>query len=128
MAIHYGSCHCQAIRFKVAVDLSIVTRCTCSICTKKGILLARVEPEDLKIIKGAERLKLYQFNKKIAKHFFCPNCGIQILGHPRTAPDKFIINVNTLDDYDIHTEMPTVRVFDGRNWEEAFAKSVTWRQ
>ena len=103
-------------------DLSCLTRCTCSICTKKGILLARVEPDHLKITEGKNFLKLYQFNKHIAKHYFCPNCGIHILGNPRAAPEKFVVNVNTLDDYDIHSALPKIRVFDGRNWEKAFTE------
>ena len=30
-----------------------------------------VKNEDFKIIKGKDKLKLYQFHSKIAKHFFC---------------------------------------------------------
>lgn len=122
MPTYHGSCHCGAIRYEIDSEIRQVTRCTCSVCRKKGILLHRVEPENLRITQGKDRLKLYQFNKKVAKHYFCPDCGIHVLGNPRAAPDKFVVNVNTLDDYDIETAKPAVRVFDGRNWEEAMAQ------
>jgi hypothetical protein len=123
MKTYHGSCHCGDVKYKIIVDISRVTRCTCSICTKKGILLARVKPEDLTIIEGADKLQLYQFNEMIAKHYFCPTCGIHTHGNPRAAPDMFIVNVNTLDDFDVHSETPEVRIFDGRNWEKAFAEN-----
>jgi hypothetical protein len=124
MTIYHGSCHCGAVKFEVDADLSKVTKCTCSICTKKGILLARVEPSNLKITEGEDTLQLYQFNEMVAKHYFCPNCGIHTFGNPRAAPDMFVVNVNTLDDYDIHSETPEIKHFDGRNWENAFAGSA----
>ena len=30
-----------------------------------------VKNEDFKIIKGKDKLKMYQFHSKIAKHYFC---------------------------------------------------------
>jgi hypothetical protein len=112
------------VKFEIDVDLSKVTKCTCSVCTKKGILLARVEPSNLKITEGEDTLQLYQFNEMVAKHYFCPTCGIHTFGNPRAAPDMFVVNVNTLDDYDINNETPEIRCFDGRNWEKAFAESA----
>jgi hypothetical protein len=123
MKTYHGSCHCGDVRYEIKADLSRVTRCTCSVCTKKGIVLARVKPEDFHITSGQEKVRLYQFNTAMAKHFFCPRCGIHTHGNPRAAPDMFVVNVNTLDDFDIHTEAPEVRIFDGRNWEAAFAAS-----
>ncbi len=123
MKTYHGSCHCGDVTYEITADITSVTRCTCSICTKKGILLARVKPENLRITQGADKVRVYQFNERIAKHYFCPNCGIHTHGNPRAAPEMFIVNVNTLDDFDVHSETPEVRVFDGRNWEKAFAES-----
>ena len=72
MQTYHGSCHCGAVKYEIEADLRTVTRCTCSICTKKGILLARVEPDKLKISEGEDQLKLYQFNEMVAEHYFCP--------------------------------------------------------
>ncbi|MEL0019241.1 MAG: GFA family protein [Rickettsiales bacterium] len=123
MKTYHGSCHCGTVKYEIEADLSTVTRCTCSICTKKGILLARVAPDKITITEGADALKLYQFNEMVAEHYFCPNCGIHTHGHPRAAPEMFVVNVNTLDDFDVHAETFTIRHFDGRHWEQAFAES-----
>lgn len=40
-----GSCHCGRIRFEVDADLDHVRSCDCSICTKRGALVHRVEKE-----------------------------------------------------------------------------------
>ena len=66
MQTYHGSCHCGAVKYEIEADLRRVTRCTCSICTKKGILLARVEPDKLKISEGEDQLKLYQFNEMVS--------------------------------------------------------------
>ena len=100
MGTYHGSCHCGAIKFEVEADLSTVTRCTCSVCTKKGILLARVHPNKLQITEGEDRLKLYQFNTSTARHYFCNTCGIYPFHRPRIEPDAYTINVNCLADVD----------------------------
>ena len=33
--------------------------------------MSMVKNEDFKIIKGKDKLKLYQFHSKVAKHYFC---------------------------------------------------------
>ena len=33
--------------------------------------MSMVKNEDFKIIKGEDKLKLYQFHSKVAKHYFC---------------------------------------------------------
>ncbi len=123
MTLYHGSCHCGAIKFEVEADLSKITRCTCSICRKKGALLTRAKPSDLRIVEGEEAMALYQFNKKIAKHYFCAECGVHTFGHPRAAPDMLVINVNTLDDFDVNEATYELNIFDGKNWEDAFARS-----
>ena len=120
MTTYHGSCHCGAVKYEADVEIKTVTRCTCSLCRKKGALLARVDPEALRI---DGEVTVYQFNKRIAKHFYCGKCGIHVFSNPRAAPDKYVINVQTLDDYDVHTEKPEIRVFDGHNWEDAYARS-----
>jgi hypothetical protein len=121
MHTYHGSCHCGAVRFEVEADLSRLLECNCSICAKKGAVHHSVAPERFRLLSGAEDLALYQFNKKIAQHFFCRTCGIHTYSHPRTAPEKFNINVRCLDDFDLSEAEGEMGLFDGRNWEEAFA-------
>ena len=38
--------------------------------------MSMVKNDDFKIVKGEDKLKLYQFHTKVAKHYFCSVCGI----------------------------------------------------
>jgi hypothetical protein len=46
-------------------------------------------------------LTLYQFHTQTAKHYFCKVCGIYTFHRPRTAPDKYRINVACLENADL---------------------------
>ena len=118
-----GGCHCGRVRFRIAVDLAAtaIGECTCSICTKKGILHLAVPRERLEILSGADDLTTYTFNTGTAKHTFCRHCGVHPFYNPRTNPRNYSVNARCLDGYDPETMRPR-RVFDGRNWEAAFAR------
>jgi hypothetical protein len=120
---HEGGCHCGRVRFRIRVDFteSVVGECNCSICTKKGILHLPVAKERIEILSGTEDLTTYKFNTGTAKHTFCRHCGIHPFYNPRTDPENYSVNVHCLDDYDPDTMGPR-RLFEGKNWEEAFAK------
>jgi hypothetical protein len=76
-----GGCHCRRVRFRVTADLSRVTDCNCSICSKKGFLHLIVPPEQFELLSGQDALTTYRFNTGTAKHAFCSTCGI----HPFPA-------------------------------------------
>ena len=122
MHTYHGSCHCGAVRFEIDTDgIDTVTECNCSICHKKGALFHRVPEERFRLLEGEGELSLYQFNKRIARHFFCRHCGIYAFHRPRSAPEAYLINVRCLDDYDLAAAAPEIVRFDGRNWEASFA-------
>lgn len=119
MPTYHGSCHCGRVRFEVDADITRLTQCNCSICRKKGALLLRVPPERFRLLAGEDALALYQFNTKVAKHYFCATCGLHPFAHPRAAPDQYAVNVRCLDDFDLEAAAPEIVPFDGRNWEQA---------
>ena len=96
---HRASCHCGAIELELDLPDSIVNprRCDCSICKRKGAVVASVALDGILILKGAEHLKLYQFNTHTAKHYFCSNCGIYTHHQRRSSPDEYGYNVGCLD-------------------------------
>jgi hypothetical protein len=120
-----GGCHCGRVRFRVTAELTRVTRCNCSLCTKKGFLHLIVPPEQFELLSGRDDLATYRFNTKTARHTFCKVCGIQPFYTPRSDPDKIDVNVRCLDDIDLATI--AVRPFDGKNWEAAMQQRVPWR-
>jgi hypothetical protein len=125
MRIFEGGCHCGRVRFRVTADLDRVTYCNCSLCSKKGFLHLIVPPEQFELVKGNDDLATYQFNTKVAKHTFCKVCGVHPFYVARSDPDKIDVNARCLDGVD--ADALPIKQFDGRNWEDAMAKSVPWR-
>ena len=109
------TCHCKAIEAEINIsDLGKLLRCNCSICKRKGSIMSMVKNEDFKIIKGHDKLKVYQFHTKIAKHYFCLTCGIYTHHNPRSNPVMTGFNVGCLEDVDtLKLKIDTVN--DGQN-------------
>ncbi|HMI97790.1 MAG TPA: GFA family protein [Micropepsaceae bacterium] len=100
MAVHIGSCHCGAVEFEIHSDLTSVLICDCSLCKRKNAIMTRVPKEEFRLLKGEGDLALYQWNTKIAKHYFCKHCGIYTHHQPRTAPDMIGVNLGCIDTID----------------------------
>lgn len=96
---HRASCHCGAVEFELHLPDGIVNprRCDCSICRRKGAVVASVPVSGIRILKGSEYLKLYKFNTGVAKHYFCGVCGIYTHHQRRSSPDEYGYNVGCLD-------------------------------
>ena len=95
-------CHCGAIEAEINYqkNLKKILRCNCSLCKRKGAVMSMVKNEDFKIIKGADKLKLYQFHTKVAKHYFCSICGIYTHHNPRSNPSVTGFNLGCIDEVD----------------------------
>ena len=52
-------------------------------------------------VDALEDAQLAEFNKRIAKHYFCPVCGIYTFHRPRTAPELWGVNVRCLEGVDL---------------------------
>jgi hypothetical protein len=94
-----GQCHCGGVQFEVDLEqgLQSLRRCNCSLCRRKGAMMASVPVTHLRVILGAENLSLYQWNQKIAKHYFCRTCGIYTHHQQRSQPDHYGFNVGCLE-------------------------------
>ncbi|PSB03941.1 GFA family protein [Merismopedia glauca] len=122
-SVYAGSCHCQAIRFRVTVEKHEAVQCNCSICRKKGFLHLIVPPENFELISGTDALTTYKFNTEIASHTFCRYCGIHAFYRPRSHPEWFDVNLRCLDE-DVISNFD-ISLFDGVNWEENVAQLNT---
>ena len=108
---HTATCHCGSVVLELDLPDGIVNprRCNCSICRRKGAIVASVPLSGIKIVKGQDVLKLYQFNTKTAKHYFCSHCGIYTHHQRRSNPREYGYNVGCLegvDPFDI-ADVPT---------------------
>lgn len=100
--VHSGQCHCGSVRFTVRLPQGLVDprRCNCSMCKRRGAVVASVALEDLTIDQGEEALTLYQFNTRTAKHYFCSRCGIYTHHQRRSNPSQYAFNIACLDGVD----------------------------
>ncbi len=110
-----GGCHCGEVRYEVKADLDNVIACNCSICTKRGLLLTFTPAGEFTLLSGQERLKDYQFNRKVIHHLFCPTCGVESFarGSMPDGTEMVAVNVRCLDGVDIGALSPAP--IDGRN-------------
>jgi hypothetical protein len=120
-----GSCHCGAIRFCVDAVISELTTCDCSLCVKRNAVMAKIPERALTMVKGEELLTLYQWNTRIAKHYFCRTCGIYVFHRKRAAPDHFGVNVHCLNDFD-RSSIPVRRTEGANMTVEDPAAPVDW--
>ena len=113
---HRLSCHCGEVVLELDLPDGIVNprRCDCSLCRRRGALVASVPLDGIRIIKGAESLKLYQFNTRTAKHYFCSNCGIYTLHQRRSVPTEYGYNIGCLEGVNPY-ELGPVPTLDGVN-------------
>ena len=77
--------------------------------------MSMVKNEDFKIISGIEKLSIYQFHSKVAKHYFCSICGIYTHHNPRSNPSMTGFNVGCIDDIDTLESSKEVSLIDGKN-------------
>ena len=113
-----GGCHCGAVRFAAEVEPAPqLLDCCCSICRHSGFLHLIVPHAAFELLRGQEALSSYRFGTGAAEHLFCRTCGVKSFYQPRSHPDAWSVNLRSLDDG--HGLSPTIRVFDGRNWEQA---------
>jgi len=100
--IKRGSCHCGVVQFEVELRAGFAKlwRCNCSLCRRRGAIMASVPVERLRITKGQDKLTLYQWNTRQAKHYFCSLCGIYTHHQRRSAPGEFSFNIACLDGVD----------------------------
>jgi len=113
---HKGSCHCGSVEFEVHLPNGLVDlrRCNCSMCRRRGAIVASVPLNSIKILKGEDVLSLYQFNTKTAKHYFCSKCGIYTHHQRRSNPQQYGFNLACLEEVN-PLELENIPTYDGIN-------------
>lgn len=98
LPVHKATCHCGAIEMKLDLPEGLidVRRCDCSMCRRRGAIVASVPLTGIHIVKGAQHLTLYQFNTNTAKHYFCNKCGIYTHHQRRSNPTQYGFNIACL--------------------------------
>lgn len=113
---HRATCHCGAVELELTLPDGVVDprRCDCSMCRRRGAIVASVPLADLAIIKGHDVLGLYQFNTHTARHHFCTKCGIYTHHQRRSNPTLYSYNVGCLEGVNPF-DIEDVALYDGVN-------------
>lgn len=114
--LHKASCHCGAVQYEVTLanGLENPMRCDCSMCRRRGAIVAAVPLEAIRITEGEQFLTLYQFNTMTAKHYFCSRCGIYTHHQRRSNPNQYAVNIACLEGVNPF-ELGEVPTSDGIN-------------
>jgi len=117
-----GRCHCGRNAFEVTGDLpEKLTRCTCSLCSKRGHLYAYFSPDQFKV-SLADSDAIYRWNSRLIANHFCSACGCDLYADsPAFKPDgtwdgktrRIAVNARLLDDFEA-ADYP-VQVLDGKH-------------
>jgi hypothetical protein len=121
---HRLSCHCGTVILELDLPDGIVNprRCDCTMCRRRGAIVASVPLAGIRIVQGAESLTLYQFNTRTAKHYFCSRCGIYTHHQRRSVPAEYGYNVGCLEGVNPY-ELGPVPTLDGINHPADRAKT-----
>ncbi len=94
------TCHCENVELEVNIPeagFPKLMRCNCSLCKRKGAVMSPLPKENVKLVKGQDSLKLYQYHTKVAEHYFCSNCGIYAHHKMRSNPNMIGVNVACIE-------------------------------
>jgi len=103
MATHQGSCHCGGIAFTLEGEVEEVIDCNCSMCRRRGALLAAFPRDALTLTTPESGMATYRFNRHLIEHHFCKNCGIAPFseGKGQDGSAMAMVNVRCLQDVDL---------------------------
>jgi hypothetical protein len=114
---YHGSCHCGAVRYEAKSDpITQAMSCNCSMCRRKGTLLAFIPAAGFTLEAGEAALTDYQFNKQVIHHLFCRTCGVTSFARgvmPDGTP-MVALNVRCIDEID--PETLTINRVDGKSF------------
>lgn len=113
MTLH-GCCHCGAVAYRLdAEPPTEAMECNCSMCRRKGYLLAFYPADKLTLETSRDALTVYTFHKHVVRHQFCKTCGAAPFGEG-TGPDgtaMVAINLRCTDGVD--PSRLTIKKLDG---------------
>lgn len=113
---HLLSCHCGAVQMEMHLPDGVVDpkRCDCSFCRRRGAIMGTTTLAKIRITQGEDKLRCYQFNTQVAKHYFCQICGIYTHHQRRSNPAEYGYNIACLEGVNPFA-LGEVVVMDGVN-------------
>jgi len=108
-----GSCHCGKVKYTLDETPTEAMQCNCSICRRKGYLLAFAAPEKFALETPRDEITTYTFGQHVIRHQFCRTCGCAPFGEG-TGPDgRAMVAVNLRCAEGVDVDGLKVTNFDG---------------
>ena len=108
-----GSCHCGRIAYRLDAEPTEAIECNCSICRRRGSVLAAFAPDQFHLETPRDDIATYTFGKHVIRHQFCKICGCAPFAEG-TGPDgeaMVAVNLRCAEDLDLSTIK--ISQFDG---------------
>lgn len=93
------TCHCGAVELRVSLSerLETARRCDCSFCRRRAAPMVSAPLDALEVVRGADKLTVYQFGTRTAVHHFCSICGIYTHHRRRSDPNEYGVNMGAIE-------------------------------
>jgi hypothetical protein len=108
-----GSCHCGKIAYRLDAEPTEAIECNCSICRRKGAILAAVAPERFQLATPREDLAVYTFGRHVIRHQFCKRCGCAPFSEGVSPDGEALVAVNLRCAEDLDLSTIKITPFDG---------------
>jgi hypothetical protein len=108
-----ASCHCGAVRMRLAEQPQRVTSCNCSLCRRLGALWAYYRQEQVEFVAGAGTTVPYVQGERSLELHHCPTCGCVTHWESvkKGAAERMAVNARLMDPSEM-ANVP-IRKFDG---------------
>jgi hypothetical protein len=70
-----AACHCTAVRLEIALPPRGVLECNCTVCRRYGALWSYYQPDQVKVVLGADATDKYVWGDKVLEFHRCKECG-----------------------------------------------------
>lgn len=113
--MHQGSCHCGAVRLRIASTPQVATDCNCSLCRRIGGPWVYFAQDSVQIESDPEATAAYVWGDKTLRTIHCKTCGCVTHWEPLdpSATPRLGVNLGNFDP-DLIASV-RVRKFDGAN-------------
>ncbi len=114
-----GSCHCGKVAFTADIAPTDAITCNCSICRRKGSVLAAVPGDKFHLERGlswstiGDATTVYTFNTHKIEHHTCSTCGCTPFARGKGRDGSAMVMVNLRCAEDVDLSKLKITAFDG---------------
>ena len=108
-----GSCHCGRIAYRLDAEPTEAIECNCSICRRRGSVLAAFTPDKFHLETSRDDIAVYTFGRQVIRHQFCKMCGCAPFAEGTTTDGRAMVMVNLRCAEDLDLSMIRITQFDG---------------